>query len=123
MKPSSGPRSLAAAAMSLMAVEISVALLPSSNPKMWGVLPALVPFHHFSQLHFEQDGEATAIALGQDILHAHASSLALQSVHLLILGIQDDDMFLSQVSISSLFLPKISHFESLSDLVQGSPRD
>ena len=35
MSPSSGPHSLAAAAMSLMAVEISVALLPASKPKVW----------------------------------------------------------------------------------------
>ena len=35
IKPSSGPHSLAAAAMSLVEVDISVVLLPSPNPKVW----------------------------------------------------------------------------------------
>ena len=71
------------------------------------VLPALVPFHQFSQFHFEQNGEASAIPIGQDTLHANASGMSFQSVHFLLLGNQTM-IFLSQLSISSLFGPGIS---------------
>ena len=53
MTPSSSPHSLAAAASSLMTVEMSVALLPSSNPKNMYFVRTVVPILHVPQFHFK----------------------------------------------------------------------
>ena len=102
MTPNSGHHSLADAAMSLMAVEISVVLLPSSKPEIWMLHQLLSLFSMF------------IISISSKIVthpQYHLASTLWTQIPLVcptrrsitsIFG-KRTMMFLSQVSMSSLF--------------------
>ena len=104
VKPSSGPHSLAAAAMSLMAVEIPVALLPSSNRKMsmFSQLLSLVPSSLSSISSKVERHPQYHLA---KTLCTQKPLVCPSNLFIFFLGIRTM-MFLSQVSISSLFCPR-----------------
>ena len=63
-----------------MAVEISVALLPASKPKVWVSFQFLFFLSNLSQLHLQQDGETSTVTLGKDTLNANSSCLSFKLV-------------------------------------------
>ena len=120
MIPSSGPHSLAAAAMSLMAVEISEALLPSWKTIVWmhsqllSLLSMLLisissKIVRHQQYHF-------ASTLCTQIPLACPSSLSIT----FFFGISTM-MFLSQVSMSFFVLTFVFHPKSFFDFLQSFP--
>ena len=119
--PSSSLHSLAAAAISLKAVEISVALLPYSNPKVCTSSQLLSLFLHVPRFHFQQDGEASAVPLGQDTLHSDSSRLSLQSVHHLPLRNENNDV--SQPRLNFFVFNRVSSLKRHFDSLQGSPTE
>ena len=118
--PTSAPHSLAAAAISLMAVEISVALLLSSKPKVW-TLPTLVSPAHVPHLHIQQAGETSTTPLCQHTLHTHMPLVCPSSLSITFFFEISTMLFLSHASMSSLFCPLYLILEWFFDFQQSSP--
>ena len=72
---------------------------------MRGFIPILVFPFNLPQLHLQQNGETSTVPLVQDTLNANSSCLSFKPVDDLFFG-RRTMMFISHVSISSLFRPK-----------------
>ena len=105
--PNSAPHSLAAAAITLMAVEISVALLPSSKPKVW-TLPTLVSPAHAPHMNIQQVGETSTTPLCQHTLHTHMPLVCPSSLSITFFFGISTMLFLSHAS-NVLVLSFVSH--------------